>query len=125
MNVPVSSPPAVPRPLGANTTPKELPMWLLLGEIIKEEVRDFFKEGFKSSNKLYEISPEDDRLANRRDRPLAGQHRAVTRVNVALQKQARRAKADAALVKVRAQTEEMSLVEEAEVLVRLLPQERA
>ena len=100
-------------------------MWLLVGEIIKEEVRDFFKAGLKSGNKIYHISPEDLRLANPTDRPLAGQDPAVSWVNVALQKNSRRAKADAALVKVRAQTKKMSLVEEANVLVGLLPQDRA
>src|SRR6516225_11311688 len=99
-------------------------MWLLVGEIIKEEVRDFFKAGLKSGNKIYHISPEDLRLANPTDRPLAGQDPAVSWVNVALQKNSRRAKADAALVKVRAQTKKMSLVEEANVLVGLLPQDR-
>jgi len=105
-------------------------MWLLLGEIIKEEVRDYFKAGFKSGNKLYEISPEDVRVANVTDRPQAGQHRAVTRVNVSLQKHAaeknvRRAKADAAMVEVRAQTKGLSLVAEAELLARLPRGERA
>jgi hypothetical protein len=85
-------------------------------------VRAYFKKGLKSSNKMHTITDQDMAVANKTSLVL-GQNRTTARVREAIQKNARRKKANVSLGLIRTATKGMNIVDEANALLTI-PQEQ-